>query len=251
MTIPEQWNLSRKHIRLALRNNRFVKLNRLRHRINMRSLRYFCATYAPVHVYFSVVDWLFPERVGRKHKAKYAVPIGGEYVVDVDSHNVWVPHNHDRWRPVCTECLYISKDLTLHICEAIEENYRDIQIVFSGRRGFHIHVLDFNFRDWTYYNPRNPIKSHEVARFKYTRSLAFTRYGFNRPHFILATDPMRIITLPYSLNGQSGLVCLPIGNRRDLERLCIESLVARARDYAHPELYESVFKLRLADTWRE
>jgi DNA primase catalytic subunit len=133
MTIPEQWNLSRKHIRLALRNNRFVKLNLLRPRINMRSLRYFCATYAPVHVYFSVVDWLFPERVGRKHKAKYAVPIGGEYVVDVDSHNVWVPHNHDRWRPVCTECLYISKDLTLHICEAIEENYRDIQIVFSGR----------------------------------------------------------------------------------------------------------------------
>jgi DNA primase catalytic subunit len=31
--------------------------------------------------------------------------------------------------------------------------------VFSGRRGFHIHVLDFSYKDWTYYNERNPIKA--------------------------------------------------------------------------------------------
>jgi hypothetical protein len=231
LKIPDCWNLSRKHVRIVRRNGRFVKLNRFRNRLNIKYLRYLCVKQAPIHVYFSVLDWLFPERVGKKYKANYAVPIGGGYLFDVDSNNVWVPHNHNKWKPVCIECLYISKRLTLHICDAIEENYRDIQLVFSGRRGFHIHVLDFNFRDWTRYNPKNPIKSHEVARFKYTQSLSSYCYGFNRSHFIVATDPMRIVTLPYSLNGESGLICLPLGNRKSFERLSIESLIRKASYY--------------------
>ena len=194
----------------------------------------------PVHVYMSVLDWLFPERVGTKYKAKYAVPIGGEYVVDVDSHVFLIPHDHNRVHSICIGCLDVSWRVALHICEAIEDNYRDIHIVFSGRRGFHIHVLDFDLRDWASYNARNPIKSHEVARFMYTRYLAARCHGFDRSHFIVSTDPMRIISLPNSLNGESGLVCLSIGNRKDLERLVVEDLVARTRFTAHPELYDSM-----------
>ncbi len=43
-----------------------------------------CVEYAPVHVYFSVLDWLFPERVGRKSKSNKAEPASDEYVFDVD-----------------------------------------------------------------------------------------------------------------------------------------------------------------------
>jgi hypothetical protein len=247
LSIPSCWNLSKKLVRIVLWNGRFIKLNRFRNPLESREVQYYCVKYAPIHVYFSVMDYLFPNRVGKKYKANYAVPIGGEYVVDVDSHNVWAPHNHDISRPVCMECLYISKKLTLHICEEIEENYTNIQIVFSGRRGFHIHVLDFNVRDWTYYNDRDPIKSHEVARFKFTRHLALNRYGFNRPHFIVSTDPMRLIAVPNSLNGVSGLRCLPIGDQRALERLSIENLVERAGYSTHPELYDCANRLILAD----
>jgi len=116
----------------------------------------------------------------------------------------------------------------MHICEAIEENYSKIQIVFSGRRGFHAHVLDFSLRDWTYYNERDPIKSHEVARFKYSRILASRCEGFNRAHFILASDPMRIVSVPYSLNAATGLVCIPIGDRQTLERLTVDDLIKNA-----------------------
>jgi len=80
-------------------------------------------------------------------------------------------------------------------------------------------VLDFDLRDWTYYNDRNPIRSHEVARFKYTKLLATQRYGFNRSHFTVAADLIRIVSLPYSLNADSGLICVPVGNRRSLENL--------------------------------
>ena len=173
------WNLSKKHFRIVVPNGKFVKLNKFRNRVSVEELRDFCLKYAPVHVYFSVLDWLFPERVGKKYKANRAVPLGGEYVFDVDNHNVWIPHkNHVKG--ICRECLFNAKQLTIHVCEAIEENYSKILVVFSGRRGFHIHVLDFNLRDWTYYNGRNPIKSHEVARFKYTKLLASICDGFNR-----------------------------------------------------------------------
>jgi hypothetical protein len=63
----------------------------------------------------SVLDWLFPERVGTKHKANYAFPIGGEYVVDVDCDAGWIFHRHNADHLVCTECLEISRQLTLHI----------------------------------------------------------------------------------------------------------------------------------------
>lgn len=248
LTIPECWNLSRKHIRAVLDNGSYIKLNRYRNRLNVRSVKGLCWKYAPIHVYFSVLNWLFPERVGRKCKANRALPIGGEYVFDVDSSNVWVKHAHFKDRKVCPECLHISKDLTLHILEAVEENYSNIQVVFSGRRGFHIHVMDFDYKDWTFSDPANLIKSHEVARYKYTLHLASTRYGFNRSHFVLATDPMRVISLPFSLNASGELVCIPIGDRKDLERLTIEKLMEKASPYryirfnAHHEPCESASK---------
>ncbi|MDH5686337.1 MAG: hypothetical protein OEZ48_00505 [Candidatus Bathyarchaeota archaeon] len=242
LEVPPFWNLSRKHVRIVLYNGRFLKMNRFRNRLSVRDLRYLCVKYAPVHVYFSVLDWLFPERVGRKYKANHALPLGGQYIFDVDSHNVWASHNHHNRGAVCPGCLHNAKFFTIHVCEAIEQNHSNLMIVFSARKGFHIHVLDFNLRDWTYYNERNPIKSQEVARFRYTRLLA----GFlpvNRPHFLLSTDPMRIISVPYSLNAETGLVCVPVGNRKTLERLTIEEIIKMASPYSHNLLDQSALDL--------
>ncbi|MGB9718878.1 MAG: hypothetical protein ACP5PQ_05710 [Thermoproteota archaeon] len=79
----------------------------------------------------------------------------------------------------------------------------------------------------------DPVKSHEVARFKYTLHLAWqldTR--FDEPHFTLSMDPMRVISVPYTLNASTGLVCKPVGNRVELERKSI----ARVLDEANPAL---------------
>ena len=235
-SIPENlyWNLSRKHIRIVTRDRRFIKLNTIRNRINPRALWRLCARYAPTHVYMSVLDYLFPERVGLKARAKYAYPIGGEYVVDVDNYlfRGIDTHEHPRiW--VCNTCLEIARRYTIRLSEIIEENYSNIMIVFSGARGFHIHVLDFKVGDWTFYNEHDPVKSHEVARFRYTLHLSRqldTR--FDEPHFTLSVDPMRVISVPYSLNGSTMLICKPIGSRLDLER----KSVTRILDEANPSL---------------
>lgn len=60
LNIPSCWNLSRKHFRIMVYGRRFVKLNKFENRINAIELKKYCLKYAPLHVYFSVLDWLFP-----------------------------------------------------------------------------------------------------------------------------------------------------------------------------------------------
>ena len=158
---PRLWN---KHFRFETRAGYFIKANRFQDRLNFKTLRRLCRNYAPPHLYMSVLNWLMPERVGEKRKAKHAYPIGGEYVVDVDANLHWRPHTHYiSPEGVCGGCLSLARDATLAILRKIEENYSDIHVVFSGRKGFHCHILDFDLRDWTYYNDRTPLKSHEAA----------------------------------------------------------------------------------------
>ena len=257
LNVPRLWNLSRKHFRVQVFDGRFVKLNKFRNRLNERELREFCVRLTPVHVYFFVLDWLFPERVGKKYKAKYAVSVGGEYVIDVDSYVLGLRHRHVRMGSsgVCSECLTISKNLTIQACEAVEEYYSKVAIVFSGRRGFHIHVLDFNVRDWTSYNEKNPIKSHEAARFNFSMQIALETYAFDRHHFTLSVDPTRVIAVPNTLNAETGLKCQYIGTRKDLENKRIYWLLYEANPalqiYSYPEPAWAVKQTQkpIGETW--
>lgn len=232
LNVPKDWKLSRKHFRIVLQNGWFCKLNKFRNRLNKKDLRYYGVRFAPKHLYCSVVDWLFPERVGKKHKAYRAVPVGGEYFVDVDAYMGNKYHNH-MVTGVCIDCLQISKRIAVLMCEVIEENYRRIQIVFSGRRGFHIHVFDFKVRDWTRSSMKNPVKRQHAARYKYTSQLAGRLPFFDRYHIIVSSDPLRVASLPYSLNGKTGLICLSVGNRKDLERTSITALLEKASITSH------------------
>lgn len=197
----------------------------------MRSLKKYLVAYAPMHVYFSALNWLFPERVGKKYKANKAVPLNGEYVVDVDSCVLHRWHNHvslPAWN-ICPECIWISKMLTIQACDAIQRYYSKLAIVFSGKGGFHIHVLDFDYHDWARYNEKDPIKTHETARFKFSKAISLQTYVFDRAHFILSVDPMRVLSLPTSLNAETGLICSHIGSKKDLEYQKVSDIIARAR----------------------
>jgi hypothetical protein len=54
---------------------------------------------------------------------------------------------------------------------------------------------------------------------------------------------MRIVTVPNTVNGKTGLVCCFIGQMKDLERLSIPELLDRSKDFAkfhgYPESLES------------
>jgi len=245
LTLPNLWNLSRKHFRVMLCDGKFVKLNKFENRLNVHDLKFYCWKLKPMHVYFSVLNWLFPERVGKKYKARYNVPLNGEFVIDVDSYLVLFKHKHkvdDHWY-VCNECLDMSKRMTLQLCEIIQKYYSKIAVVFSGCAGFHVHVLDFDYHDWVRYREKDPIWCHSASRFKFTKLLQKQTHVFDRKHFTVSVDPMRVVTVPNTINGKTGLVCSFIGGEKDLERLTIPELLERSKEFArfhcYPEVLES------------
>lgn len=240
----DEWGgLWRKHFRIEVENDIFIKLNNYRNRFRFQSLKASCRRLLPRHVYMSVLEWLLPERVSTKPKANNAYPVGGEYVVDIDHYLNYQPHSHRTTEDgVCIGCLENARELTLEVLEAVNENHSQIKVVFSGRRGFHVHVHDFETSDWTRYDEKNPIKSHEVARFRYTSQLEKkVPKAFTGAHFILSCDPMRVITMPESLNGATGLVCAYLGEMREFRTLKINNILAQARKAKHI-LHETSWK---------
>jgi hypothetical protein len=242
LRVPGVWNLSRKHFRVSLHDGRFVKLNHFENRLNEKDLRFYCWKLKPIHVYFSVLNWLFPERVGKKYKAEYCIPLNGEYVIDVDSYLMAFRHTHkvdDHWF-VCNECLDMAKRITLQLCEIIQQYYRKIAIVFSGCAGFHVHVMDFDYYDWVHYHWNDPIWAHAAAR-KFTKLLQKQTHCFDRAHFTVSVDPMRVVTVPNTINGKTGLVCRFIGTPKDLELLTIDEVLDMFKAFpvqSYPEALE-------------
>jgi DNA primase catalytic subunit len=233
LQIPKLWNLSRKHFRIVTLNGRHIKLNKFENRINLKELKYYCYKLKPAHVYFSVLDWLFPERVSKKYKARYCVPLNGNYVVDVDSYMVLFKHDHKldlEWN-ICELCLNMARELTLDLCDAIEKYYSRLTIVFSGRMGFHVHVLDFDYRDFVSFREMDPIWCHHASRFKFTRLLQKQTHVFNRAHFNVSVDPMRVVTVPNTLNAKTGLICSYLGDRKNFEKFTIRQILERSKSF--------------------
>ena len=71
---PRVWN---KQYKILTTQGDFLNLNQLDNRLNIRSLIALCAHRAPAALYFSVMNWLMPERVGKKSSANRAYPISG------------------------------------------------------------------------------------------------------------------------------------------------------------------------------
>jgi hypothetical protein len=222
------WRFQRKHFRAELSNGAFVKLNGRRARLDAKDLQKLAVRIVPKHLFMSVLDYLFPERVSDKSRLD-TYPVGGELVVDIDSYLFRRPHTHSfDNHSVCEGCLEVSQRLTLQVADEIRRYYSNLAVVFSGRRGFHLHVLDFQARDWARYEPMNPLQSHAAARFRFLKLIEPATLAFDRIHFTVSVDPLRVISVPGSFNAESGLACTFIGWATDLEAKSVRSILERS-----------------------
>lgn len=231
----KEWSgLWRKQYKIQTVDGRWIKLNNIKPRLGYRSLKKLLVKFAPLHVYHSVLDYLQPEKVGPKpHKGAY--PVGGQFVIDLDHYMSFMKHRH-RTEPggFCYGCLENARKLTLRVLECVEIYYDNIHLVFSGKTGFHIHVRDFKIRDWTYYDSANPLKSHEVARRRFVDILQeHAPKAFDHAHYVLSCDTTRVITVPESLNGETGLVCKYLGSPDMFRELSIHQIVELAKRKQH------------------
>ena len=138
LQIPKAWNLGRKHFRVSLGEGRFVKLNRFENRLNnSRDLELYSFRLKLKHVYFSVLNWLFLERIDKKYKARYCVPLHGEYVIDIYACLMLFKNNHkveEHWF-VCGECLGMSKKLRLNFAKSFKNTIQDWRSFLAVAKG--------------------------------------------------------------------------------------------------------------------
>ncbi len=95
----------------------------------------------------------------------------------------------------CRLELQLAKQQTLELVETLSKSFEELRVVYSGR-GFHIHIFDED----TFFWPRK-------RRLGLVRSL--TRRGYSMDEWVPAGG-MRLIRLPYSLNGLVSRIATPL-----------------------------------------
>jgi DNA primase catalytic subunit len=126
---------------------------------------------------------------------------GQELAFDIDPENVVCPiHGSLKHRltkgkglSFCEKAFELAKENAISLYEELTKKYDDVRIVFSGR-GFHIHVFD------------NKTK-HLNKKQRKDIGDQYQKYGIDK---WVTSGEMRLIRLPYSLNGFSSRIVTPL-----------------------------------------
>lgn len=127
--------------------------------------------------------------------------IGQELAFDLDPENVNCPihgslqkrMNQGWGLSFCEKAFELTKENTVNLYEKLTENYTKIKIVFSGR-GFHIHIFD-----------NETIRLSRKQRNEISNK--YQTYGIDK---WVTNGEMRLIRLPYTLNGISSRIVTPL-----------------------------------------
>ncbi len=128
-------NLVYEPLRIEYREFAFVKNGHFfRHRAfwNIRDLRTFLVSFAPEEVFFSGAYYQHPGIVPMDEKKKYR--IGADLIFDIDCDMLLT-------RTVEEAYFYALKlvDIMRHAY-----GFKEVLLAFSGRRGYHVHIQDFD-----------------------------------------------------------------------------------------------------------
>ena len=150
----------------------------------------------PTDIYFSTSSWLNPIDLPRLSDETRPHPILLNHLIvfDID------------YSPLSLENLEQARITTLKLHNWIEENYdyELISISFSGSKGFHLFYNDLDRNLFSIENPKERENAVKEERTKLLQQVLLA--GFKVDPRITA-DTRRIIRLPGSIHGKTGLLC--------------------------------------------
>ena len=179
----------------------------------LNDLQKYCEEYRPESVYYDrnvYRNWK-DARDGSKNVARLGRTFGQQLAFDIDPENFECPiHgslenklNRHQALSFCRFELQLAQEQAIDLSDQLSKQFNDIRVVYSGR-GFHIHVLDEDTFFWS-----------RKKRVAIVRDL--TRRGYFMDEWV-AVGNMRLIRLPYSLNGLVSRVVTPL-ERSELDRI--------------------------------
>jgi DNA primase catalytic subunit len=127
--------------------------------------------------------------------------LGQELAFDIDPENVYCPYHgsikdkmeRGQGLSFCMIEFKRVRKLTINLIQELEKEFCKIIAVFSGR-GFHIHILD-----------ENAVELGKKEREKIAKK--YERFAIDP---WVTTGEMRLIRLPFSLNGLVSRLCTPV-----------------------------------------
>lgn len=164
---------------------------------NVEKLRAFLIEHAPLHVFFSSAKYKYPAIDNMEVKKKYW--LGSDLVFDIDKDQLKIP------------TLQEAKRQSVKLIRILRRNFglEDLLWVFSGSRGYHVHI-----RDNVVQSLGNPERREIVDCFQEFLPCRKHKDGTpmqNRKYVPIdapvTCDFTRLMRLPGTIHGGSGQVC--------------------------------------------
>jgi DNA primase catalytic subunit len=224
-------NLRWRHVRL-LTSHGWVKVRRrVRRPEDLRG-------YSYVKAYCSLARYLFPWRVGPLYRLHRAYPMGTDFGVDVDGYMARLPLRRLVRASLFEDEVEHARALALEALDAVRANYSRVRAVFTGRRGYQIWVLDFDWRDWVQREPRtlrDLVWLMARAKARYARVLAAQLAWIDEAHLEVMEDLTRLFALPSTIDGRTGLAVVEVNLERPaIEHVALAARLAAGREWGLP-----------------
>jgi DNA primase catalytic subunit len=184
--------------------------------------------FSYVKAYCSLARYLFPERVGPLYRLHRAYPLGTDFGVDVDGYMACLPLRRLVRASFFEDEVEHARLLALEALDAVRQNYSRVKAVFTGRRGYQLWILDFDWRDWVSRDPRTLRELVELmvfAKRRYAQVLTAQLAWLDRAHLRVMEDLARLFALPSTVDRRTGLAVVEV----DLERPAVEHVALAAR----------------------
>ncbi len=165
----------------------------------------------PAHVYATVLQFLNAPHLTTKETS--VLCLSGPYVMDFDQ------KGHILY---AQEGLEELKTRMLDTVDLLQDWYglSQFRYTFSGHKGFHLYVTDYPEQclTSTHWGPtREQYESQQ--RHRLTWQLRRAGIEFDYP---ISCDTRRILRIPYTLHGLTGLQCTLLSSKRELQQFTLE-----------------------------
>jgi len=173
---------------------------------DVQTLRRWLVRLAPFHVYYTTSTWLDPQRLGpRNWTKKGRAKKKGGYML---AHNVFL--NQELYFDIdMPGKLEQGKKEVLGLKDFLRKEYgfKDFRIIYSGGKGFHLHVYDFDWKKYTDLRPEDPrIREGLMTEIKGDIVTKVMEAGFIFDADV-TLDTRRIIRLPGTVHGKTLNLC--------------------------------------------
>lgn len=187
-----------RHYRLEL-FSRKISFLRLKDVLkDVEDLRRIIISGVPKNAYFTPVKWLNPIYTG-KTKSELDVMLSSPLFFDIDMKLLT--------QPTFSE----TRTNTINLVDFLERRYGrspDL-IVFSGNQGFHVHYWDWDSEQLIRLTPRERIREFKKRGIKILDELRRRKIVVDET---VTGDPYRLLKIPYTLHGTSGLIAKPVND---------------------------------------